>query len=282
MVEVLKTGLFDTIQDLGRFGVQHLGVPYSGAMDQYSAIVANTILGNDTNNAIIESIFQGPTLKFQSDTEICISGANANPKLNNRSIKMNLAISVKAGNILSFGKLEYGSRIYTAVSGGFQTEASMNSRSMYANITKSNRLVKGDTLNISESTVSTQDAYSAVKINRSHFDAQELEVFRGPEFELLDANLQSKLLNTMLTIATSSNRMAYQFEERLNNELDSMITSLVLPGTVQLTPSGQLIVLMRDCQTTGGYPRVLQLTEAAINRLAQKNFGKQIRFILKD
>ena len=74
--------------------------------------------------------------------------------------------------------------------------------------------------------------------------------------------------------------MAYQLKEPLENELTSIITSLVLPGTVQLTPSGKLIILMRDCQTTGGYPRILQLSEDSINRLAQKFTGDKINFIL--
>ena len=280
MVEVLKTGLFDSIQDLGRAGVQHFGVPYSGAMDQYAAVLANSILGNATYLALLESTFQGPTLKFQNSTKICITGANANPKVNDLPIKMNTAITVNAGDILSFGKLEYGCRLYIAVLGGFQTEFVMHSRSMYPSITKSHRISKGDILPILEDCAMHHNTRTAVKTVESHFESTDIEVLKGPEFQLLDPDVRHKLLETSLTVANSSNRMAYQFEERLANDLDSMITSLVLPGTVQLTPSGQLIVLMRDCQTTGGYPRVLPLTEAAINRLAQKNFGKQIRFKL--
>ena len=74
--------------------------------------------------------------------------------------------------------------------------------------------------------------------------------------------------------------MAYQLEDPLKNSLQPIITSLVLPGTIQLTPSGSLIILMRDCQTTGGYPRILQLSEASINRLAQKSTGDKVRFEL--
>ena len=130
MVEVIKTGVFDSIQDLGRAEVQQFGVPYAGVMDQYSAMLANSILGNAPNAAVIESTFQGPSLKFQSNTLICVSGAYANPKINDKSVKLNTALPVKAGDILSFGILNYGSRIYTAVLGGFQTEVVMNSRSI--------------------------------------------------------------------------------------------------------------------------------------------------------
>ncbi len=280
MVEVLKTGIFDTIQDFGRTDVQQFGVPYSGVMDQYSATLANTILGNAPYVALIESTLKGPTLKFKSPTELCITGANANPKLNDKAIKINMAIVVKAGDVLSFGKIEYGCRVYIAVSGGFQTDFRMHSRSMYQSITKSHRIHKGDLLPISECTRSNLDAHSAVKPAKEHFNSPFIEVFKGPEFDWLDAELQSKLIHTAFTVASTSNRMAYQIEERLPNALKSMISSIVLPGTVQLTPNGQLIVLMRDCQTTGGYPRILQLSEGAINRMAQKNFGSQIKFRL--
>lgn len=280
MVEVLKTGIYDTIQDLGRTGVQQFGVPFSGVMDQYSANLANKILGNASYLAVIESTFTGPTLKFQCPTVLCITGANAHPKLNDKTIKMNMAIAVKAGDVLSFGRIDYGCRIYIAVTGGFQTEFIMHSRSMYPSITKQHRLKKGDLLPISECSRSSVGTHSGVKPVKEHFDSPYIEVYKGPEFEDLNNELKSSLMNTTFTVANTSNRMAYQIGERLPNNLKSMISSLVLPGTVQLTPSGQLIILMRDCQTTGGYPRVLQLSEIAINRVAQKNFGSQIQFRL--
>ncbi|MBO6631912.1 MAG: biotin-dependent carboxyltransferase family protein [Psychroserpens sp.] len=280
MVEVLKTGVFDSIQDLGRADVQQFGVPYAGVMDQYSAMLANSILGNAPNAAVIESTFQGPSLKFQINTLICVSGANANPKINDQPVKLNMALAVKAGDILSFGKLNYGSRIYTAVFGGFQSEVVMNSRSMFTNVTKVSRLQKGDLIPISNVAIDAKTSHSLVKFHQSHFESDDITVLKGPEFESLAQDLKSELFERPFTVASTSNRMAYQVDERLPNDLDSMITSLVLPGTIQLTPSGQLIILMRDCQTTGGYPRILQLTEMAINRLAQKNFGSQIRFKL--
>lgn len=282
MVEVLKTGIFDTIQDFGRTDVQQFGVPYSGVMDQYSATLANTILGNAPYVALIESTLKGPTLKFKSPTELCITGANANPKLNDKAIKINMAIAVKAGDVLSFGKIDYGCRIYIAVSGGFQTEFSLHSRSMYPAITNHHRIHKGDLLPISECTRTNLDPHSAVKPAKEYFESPYVDAFKGPEFEWFNAELQSKLIHSEFTVASSSNRMAYQIEERLPNTLKSMISSMVLPGTVQLTPSGQLIILMRDCQTTGGYPRVLQLSEAAINRMAQKNFGSKFQFRLSN
>ncbi|MBT8302888.1 MAG: biotin-dependent carboxyltransferase family protein, partial [Bacteroidia bacterium] len=89
---------------------------------------------------------------------------------------------------------------------------------------------------------------------------------------------QDKLFNQEFTISNTHSRMGYQLNEFLENDLKSILTSHVLPGTVQLTPSGKLLVLMRDAQTTGGYPRVLQLSESAINLMAQKNTNDKISF----
>jgi biotin-dependent carboxylase-like uncharacterized protein len=277
MVEVLKSGLYDTIQDIGRIGVQDIGVPFSGVMDSYSSSLANSILGNSQDYAVLECTITGPKLKFHADTMICITGAQMHPTLNGLPIKNNIAISVNTNDILGFGKLESGCRTYIAVLGGFLTELKMGSRSMYQGITMCFRLQKGDILPISEVKNDKGPTFVSIKINENLFQSQVLEVFKGPEFDKLSIKEQALFCGQEFTISKDSNRMAYQFNECFENSLDPIITSLVLPGTVQLTPSGQLIVLMRDCQTTGGYPRVFQLTEIALNRISQKFFGEKIR-----
>ena len=278
MVDVLKIGLYDTIQDLGRTGFQEFGVPISGVMDRYSATLANSILGNSSNDAVLESVMIGPHLKFNQDTAICISGADMNAKLNGVALKMNTAYKVKAGDVLKFGTCNYGCRGYLAVLGGFQTEKQIGSRSMYKGVTKSYKLNKGAVLPILQTDNYAGHSFSSVKIDKNHFEWHALDVFKGPEFELLEDIQQQKLLNTTFSISKDSNRMAYQFDETLNNSLQGIMTSLVLPGTVQVTPSGNLIVLMRDCQITGGYPRVLQLNESSVNRLSQLFTGDKISF----
>ncbi|MCK8481212.1 biotin-dependent carboxyltransferase family protein [Psychroserpens algicola] len=281
MIEVLTSGVFDTIQDKGRFGVQNFGVPYSGVMDSYASNLANSILGNTQEAALIESTFTGPKLKFHINTMISITGAQMQPALNGIAIKNNTAISVNSNDILSFGKLQYGLRMYIAVLGGFQTEEKLFSRSMYTNITSKFRLQRGDMLPIHSSDARRSITFSAIKIDRDHFHNPQIDVLKGPEFDKLSPLQQEALYDIELTVSNESNRMAYQFYERFNNDLAPIITSLVLPGTVQLTPSGQLIVLMKDCQTTGGYPRIFQLTSASLNRLSQKIFGDKIRLKCK-
>ncbi|MCF6295507.1 MAG: biotin-dependent carboxyltransferase family protein [Flavobacteriaceae bacterium] len=282
MVKVINAGFYSTIQDLGRFGFQKYGVPVSGTMDNYSARIANALLGNKENEAVLEITMSGPILKFCSDTAICIAGADFSPKLNNNPIMLNHAICVKENDVLSFGNPKYGFRCYLAVSGGFQTEIIMNSRSMYKEVSTGFTLVENDELSILEHSVSIEKKNASIRIDSNHFATKKLEVFKGPEFDLLTKNQQQQLLSEEFRVSKDNNRMAYQLAETLKNTLKPIITSLVLPGTVQLTPSGKLMVLMRDCQTTGGYPRVLQLSESAINILAQKFTGNTIHFKMID
>ena len=103
-------------------------------------------------------------------------------------------------------------------------------------------------------------------------------MYKGPEYDLLNKQAKEKLNNINFTISKENSRMGYRLEEHIDNKLGSMLTSSVLPGTIQLTPSGKLIILMRDCQVTGGYPRILQLTEKSINRLSQKSTGDSFSF----
>ena len=119
--------------------------------------------------------------------------------------------------------------------------------------------------------------FTKLSINKQHFNNTNIDAFKGPEFDLLSASQINALDSTIFHIGIN-NRMAYQLQETVANSLPAILTSAVLPGTVQLTPSGKLIILMRDAQTTGGYPRVLQLTEASINRLAQKKLMNEIEF----
>ena len=280
MIKVLHPGFYSTIQDLGRKDFQHLGVPVSGAMDMHAAKMANAILGNDADCAVLELTMLGPKLEFNCETVIIVTGANLTPKINTTIVKNNTLINVIKGDILSFGKPINGFRAYLAVSGGFQTEIVLNSRSMYQSITKASSLNKGDKIKIhTKGHISKK--YSTIKMDSNHLNNHVISVFKGPEFYLMNNEQLNKLFNQEFTVSKENNRMAYQLQELVTNNLKDIITSLVMAGTVQLTPFGKLIVLMRDCQTTGGYPRVLQLKESSINLLSQKKIGDKIKFKLK-
>jgi len=282
MLKVLNSGFYTTIQDTGRFGYRAYGVPLSGVMDSYSSQFANAILGNANDTALLELTMTGPTLHFLEPTIIAISGANMQPKLNDRPIKMNISISIETDDILSFGRLNGGFRAYMAIKNGVLSETVLGSRSMYQPITSAARIMNNDTLEY-ESLVATKGRLNAnVKYRKDIIENQILDVYKGPEFNTLPIERQNQLLETRFNVSKHNSRMAYQLEPTFENNLKSILTAPVLPGTVQLTPSGQLIVLMRDCQTTGGYPRILQLTEKAIHILSQKTTGNSIKIRLKD
>ena len=274
MIQVISTGLHSSIQDLGRFGYRNQGVPNGGVMDTISANFANSLLDNDLDNAVLEMTIIGPKLLFKLDTTIAITGADISPKINNTRISNYKLVEVKKGDVLSFGKLVKGTRSYLAIKGGIQSEFKLKSRSQFNNITLNNKLNKNDEIEIKRSPSNfIIEKKGKIKSEFQFFETNEIEVFLGPEFELLSKMDQDKLLSTEFTISNNSNRMGYQMEEYVSGHSISMITSPVLPGTVQLLPFGKIIVLMRDAQTTGGYPRIFQLTERALCIMAQKKVG---------
>ena len=167
-IEVLQAGLFSSIQDLGRKGFLKYGVPLSGAMDNFSAQMANLILNNPPDSAVMEITQLGPKLKFHSSTTIAISGADLSAAINGLSVKMNLVHSVKAGDILSFGKPVSGTRAYLSVAGGFQTEKILDSRSWYDGITSYYRLEKSMKLPILAIKDFGTQTFSSVKVNQEH------------------------------------------------------------------------------------------------------------------
>lgn len=280
MIKVLKAGFFTSIQDKGRVGFTSIGVPVSGAMDGYSSDLANTILDNSLEDAVIEITLGVCKFQFLEKTIICISGGDFSSRINDIPISLNKRIEVFKNDILSFGKVNYGVRCYLAVKGGFLSEKKLRSSSFYQNITNSNRIQKGDVLSFSNFKVKFTTANTSIKTNQNHFNDSKIECFKGPEFELLHLHQQKLLVSQMFCISKENSRMGYKLKEVLENNLPQILTSAVLPGTVQLTPSGKLIVLMRDCQVTGGYPRILQLTETSINKLAQKTTNSKIQFVI--
>ena len=278
MIKVLSPGFFTSVQDEGRFGYGKFGVPTSGAMDRYSAKLANHILSNKDNDALLEITLGRCNLLFNSQAIISISGADFSPEINNQKVRLNTSIAIHQGDILTFNKPTYGVRCYLAVKGGFQTEVVLNSRSFYEGITPENRVKKNDELAIKSYDISLIKSVSSVKVQPSHFKCTTIEVYTGPEYNLLNDIQKEQFSKTLFTISKENSRMGYRLQEHIENDLGSLLTSAVLPGTVQLTPSGKLIILMRDCQVTGGYPRILQLTESSINNLAQKTTGDTFTF----
>ena len=278
-IEVLQPGLFSTIQYPGRFGYLKYGVPMSGPMDSYSFRLANLLLNNPPASSAMEITQMGPVLRFLSAGYLVITGANLSPQINKIEIRNGMPYVFAPGDVLSFGTRKSGCRSYLAMAGGFKTEKVLGSDSWYEDITDFYRLKKGMKLEINESFV-IPAGNASIKVDAHFFSDSTIPVFAGPEFNKLTEKQVLGIFSRSFRIDKNNNRMAIQLEEVIPNEIKPIITGPVVPGTVQLTPSGKLIVLMRDCQTTGGYPRILQLSENGINRIAQKVQGDPVEFKL--
>ncbi|MEE9364360.1 MAG: biotin-dependent carboxyltransferase family protein [Cellulophaga sp.] len=278
MLKILKAGFFTTVQDLGRFGYRNKGVPVSGAMDKHTVAILNKLLENKKEAAVLEITMTGPTLEFQEDTYISTGGAEMPKMLNDEIFQDYKVYKVKKGDVVSYQKLEKGFRSYLAVKGGFQSPEILGSKSFYKPLTPSMALRKNDIVSYKVS-VSFQPKIQGIKV-ASYLEDKVLEVFKGPEYSILTDKHLELLFFENFAIAKENNRMAYQIQDTIEGHSISMLTSATLPGTVQLTPSGKLIILMRNGQTTGGYPRVLQLSEKSVSILAQKKFRDKISFRL--
>lgn len=271
-MKVLKQGLYTSVQDLGRTAHAKWGVPQSGCMDRNSARIANRLLGNHDTDAVLECTMMGPEVEFGAPTFIAVSGAQFELYLNGELIEMNKAHRVAKGDQLVFGKLKQGLRGYLAVAGGFQTEKVLGSRSYYFPLTSGGRVVQGQSIPYKERSRIT--GLKDLKASEcTPLETNTIEARRGPEFDWLSEAQKKALETTDFKVSNRNNRMAYQLEPNIGELHKNRITCPVVPGTVQLTPEGSLFVLMRDGQTTGGYPRVLQLFDSSLDALAQMRTG---------
>jgi len=275
MIKVLKPGFYTSIQDSGRFGYRSIGVPYSGFMDFQSAILANQILGNPPDSALLEITLVGPVLRFDNPTTISLTGGEFNSTINKKLIEFYKPLKINEGDTLEINNAIKGARCYLAIKGTIESETVLGSKSFYYGITKSdiiqnNSIIKFRTPKKSHQ---YQNYYSRFFYNNT------IEITKGPEFKLLNKKSLDSIINQEFTIG-SNNRMAYNLIETIQAKTNTMISSPVIPGTIQLTPSGSIIILHRDCQTNGGYPRILQLTNKSLNHLSQLKSGEKIKFKL--
>ncbi len=277
MFKVLSTGFQTTFQDMGRFGYRDKGIPVSGVMDRQMAQFANALLGNDIGATLIEFTIMGPTLEVLEEVQIVIAGIGFLPNVSGVTVPLNGVVRLKKGTILKIGSTSKGIRGYLAVKGGFLVPKILGSSSFYKMITPQIKIDKNLTIKV-ELSCQNQTISSSKFIDENQYNQSELTVFKGPEFEGLTEMEKEQLMKTPFKIGQESNRMATLIKSDLQWGANEIITAPVQPGTVQLTPSGKLIVLMRDAQTTGGYARILQLSENAINILSQKRIDEIIRF----
>ncbi|MEO4051982.1 biotin-dependent carboxyltransferase family protein [Solibacillus sp. CAU 1738] len=283
-IVVLKPGFFSTIQDAGRIGQQQYGVIVSGAMDQLSYEIANTLL-NQSGTAAIEMTLVGPTLRFEVDTVIACTGADFSPLLNDAPCPMWQPVTVKAGSVLKCQAAKQGARGYIAFKHGIQVPEVLGSRSTYLRAQiggfKGRALQKGDQLPIKLHSEVPRKYSANYKSLLSFSNSVTIRIAVGTEWYSFTENSKQTLTSIPYTVTKDADRMGYRLEshsalERVVKE--DLISEAVTFGTIQVPPNGQPIILMADRQTTGGYPKIAQVIKADLPKLAQLQPMSTIHF----
>jgi antagonist of KipI len=295
-LRIIKAGVLDTVQDLGRYGWQHEGVNPGGAMDKVSAQVANILVGNDPQQAVIELHFPASAFFFEQPALIAISGADFTASVNGEEIPTLQPVLLSKFSILQFHGIQHGARAYLAVHGGFDIPQWLNSYSTHLKAVKGG--FKGKTLQKDDEIPMRPTADLTPLIGKKEFQvlpwkadtglytdmAGRIFLLYGNEWNRLTEGSKERFLNQSFSITPKSDRMGYYL---LSGSLtvttkEEVISSPVSFGTIQLLPEGQLIVLMADHQTAGGYPRMAHVITAHQSLLAQMKPGEQIRFKFTD
>lgn len=291
-IRIIKQGLFDSIQDMGRYGYQHLGINPGGAMDTVAATIANILAGNQMNEAVIEMHFPAATIYFEKAAVIAISGGDFSAFINKEPIPLNTVIIVAAGSILSFAKYINGARVYLAIQGGLSAEPWLDS---YSTNTKAKAggyrgrtLQKYDVIHCrAEQFAFASLPEGSVVVTPVTIDAATLynttsniRCVAGKDFSDMQTNSVETFTNTSFTISRQSDRMGYRLAGDMLTCADTTerISAAVTKGCIQLLPDGQLIILMADHPTTGGYPVIAHVISADINTLAQMQPGTSLNF----
>ncbi|MGI8583793.1 MAG: biotin-dependent carboxyltransferase family protein [Chitinophagaceae bacterium] len=289
-LQIIKSGLLDTIQDQGRYGYQHLGINPGGAMDNFSSQLSNALLGKDLNSPVIEMHFPAPAILFEKETIICITGADFSPIINHIKIPIKQPIAVNKDSALQFEKVISGARCYLSVLHKLDLDKWLNSYSTNlitgAGGFKGRALKKGDIINFKnnfEYKFLAKEKHFALlpwKAIEPPKLKKEVRFIKGNEWDWLTDNAIKMFAESGYIILNNSNRMGYRLKGnalKVKEEVQ-MISSGVTFGTIQLLPNGQLIVLMADHQTTGGYPRIGHVINADLPLVAQHNPGDEIAF----
>ena len=280
-VSVLRPGLLTTVQDLGRWGHQSLGVPVAGPMDPVAHRVANALVGNPVDAATLETTLIGPDLRFGQETVVAIAGGDLWPMLDGAEVPIGAPLRCPSGSVLRFGDRRSGARAYVAFDGGVEVDPVLGSRATHVMSrmggVQGRALRAGDRVALGPPTARAKTRpFSAP---RSKGGAR-LRVLPGPQADHFDGSALDALQRKRFTISAQSDRMGYRLLEAAiaGHRLGDMISDVMLMGGVQIPPSGEPILLMADRQTTGGYPQLAVVITADLPLAAQLAPGDWIEF----
>lgn len=293
--EVMKPGLLSTLQDEGRYGYRKHGVIVAGPMDRFAHRAANLLVANGPEAATLEMTLRGHVLIAQSDMMLAICGADMDAEVDGVSAPLWRPFILRKGSELHIRYAAHGCRAYLAVHGGFKADYVLGSRSTYQRAGmggyEGRALRAGDVLEVENdglasqlmNCVELQSKSVSPMIRPDYRDNPVIRIVRGKEASLFTANSWLRLLSQSFLVTSQSDRMGYRLSSEPKLELEAdlsyeMISEAVVGGTLQVPPSGQPILLMADCQTTGGYPRIGHVITADLPLVAQVKPGGKLYF----
>jgi antagonist of KipI len=279
---VVKPGMLTTVQDLGRWGQQHLGVPVAGPMDWYSHRLANALVDNDDDAAALEITLMGPELDTDVETVCAVAGADFEITAGARRVRTGEPFVVRAGERIRFGARLAGARAVLAVAGGFAVSPVLGSRA--TSLTSrlgpfgGRALRAGDVLPLGSARVAQRARYGhATALPRG---GARLRVMWGPHEHMFSERARLDFPGARYVVTPESNRMGYRLDgPRLEYLRPTDMLSDATPiGSLQVPPSGSPILLMADRQTTGGYPKIATVITADLPVAGQLAPGDWVEF----
>jgi biotin-dependent carboxylase-like uncharacterized protein len=298
-VKVVKAGLSTTVQDLGRPGYYHLGIPVSGAMDRYALSAANLLVGNDVGDAALEAVFAGPELQFEDRRIVAVTGAELPPKVNGDLRPTWTSFVVEPGQTLSFGFLKAGARAYIAISGGIDVPVVLGSRSTYPlgglGGFKGRGLQVGDVLGLVVPAAAGASKEVPSELRRGGDAEVKLRLLPGLYWHRITEQAKQSFLEDVWKVAPEADRIGYRFrggrplsfverEQPFGAGSDpSNVVDCGYPyGSVQVPAGSEPIVLHRDAVTGGGYFMLGTVIAADMDLVGQMQPHQKMRFVKVD
>lgn len=286
-IEVREAGLFSTVQDLGRHGLQQFGIPVSGAMDAYSAAIANRLVGNCPEAAVLEFTLIGPVLHFTMPAVIALAGCQAPLSVDGAPLAVWESHAVAAGSIVSIGSAVRGCRGYIAVAGGIATEPVMGSRSTFVRGAlgglEGRALKKGDVLAVGQADAAAVAGRYALRDQQIALpeDGAAIRVMLGPQDDLFTQEALDTLISAEYMITSESDRMGYRMQGPKLQHVGKadILSDGIAPGSIQVPGHGLPIVMLADRQSIGGYAKIATVIGADLPLLSQMRPGQSVRFV---
>lgn len=286
-IKILDAGLLTTVQDLGRYGFQRYGVSASGVMDEYSAKIANKLVGNKVGEAVLETTLKGVQIEFLQNTAVAITGGNCDVTLNGTKIELWQSYLVNRGDILKMGICRSGLRNYLAFAGGIDVPIIMNSKStnLKAKVGGFNgrKLMTGDVLSVGVGSLEAPLTLNKHYIPTYSKDIKVGVILGQQDDHFTEAGIKT-FLNETYTVTQESDRMGIRLSSVSGATIEhkngaDIISDGITFGAIQVPGSGQPIVMMADRQTTGGYTKIGNVISSDLAKLAQATPGTKVKFV---